>query len=492
VGPTQSAVVNDTPAAESDAPPPAGPGVGGAAGTPPRARLRRTATVLVALVLAGSTGTAVTLTLPGDQPAPITTRVAITAPVRVLGPLPPTAPSVTASGLAAALGPLTSAPALGDFTGVVTDPATDTVLWDRTSATPLIPGSTTKLLTTAAALLTLDPTDRLVTRVVTGPDPGTVVLVGGGDPTLTALPAGKEGVYPDPSRLTALADAVRKAAPAPVTKVLVDTSRYGGPRLQDSWEPADVPGGFVAPIEPVMLDGGRVDPTKQDGPRVSDPALTAGRALAGLLGADTATVAEGTAAPDADVLGTVVSTPVSDLVEHTIRTSDNVLAEVLAREVAIKREGDPTFAGAAGETLAALRQAGFDTAGASMVDGSGLSTDDRIPAKLLAAVLAAAAAPAEGPRDTEFLRPIVAGLPVAGGDGTLDDRFTAASPAAAGRGVVRAKTGTLTGVSSLAGITTDADGRLLVFALMSNDVTPAVVRPKLDAIAARLSGCGCR
>jgi D-alanyl-D-alanine carboxypeptidase/D-alanyl-D-alanine-endopeptidase (penicillin-binding protein 4) len=57
---------------------------------------------------------------------------------------------------------------------------------------------------------------------------------------------------------------------------------------------------------------------------------------------------------------------------------------------------------------------------------------------------------------------------------------------------VRAKTGTLTGVSSLAGITTDADGRLLVFALMSNDVTPALVRPKLDAIAARLSGCGCR
>jgi len=152
----------------------------------------------------------------------------------------------------------------------------------------------------------------------------------------------------------------------------------------------------------------------------------------------------------------------------------------------------PMFMGAVDQTLAALSQAGFDTAGAHMVDGSGLSTDDRVPAKLLGAVLAAAAAPSEGAKDIQFLRPIVTGLPVAGGDGTLDDRFGTSSTAAAGRGVVRAKTGTLTGVSSLAGITTDADGRLLVFALMSNNVVPAVVRPELDAIAARLSRCGCR
>jgi serine-type D-Ala-D-Ala carboxypeptidase/endopeptidase (penicillin-binding protein 4) len=458
---------------------------------PPRARLRRTATALVALALAGSTGTAVGLTVPAHDRPPAATRVAIAAPIPKLGPLAATAPTATATGVGAALDPLAGGRGLGDFTGVVTDPATGSVLWDHTGATPLVPGSTAKLLTTAAALLTLEQTERLQTKVVAGPDPGTVVLVGGGDPTLTALPAGQQGVYPDPSRLTALADAVKKAAKSPVKRVLVDTSRYQGATLQSSWEPADVPGGFVAPIEPVMLDGGRADPTKQDGPRVADPALTAGRALAGLLGADTGTVAEGASTPDATVLGTVVSAPVSDLVEHTIRTSDNVLAEVLAREVAIERDGDPTFAGAASETLAALAQAGFDTTGAQLVDGSGLSTADRVPAKLLGAVLASAAAPAKDAKDTQFLRPIVTGLPVAGGDGTLDDRFGAATPAAAGRGVVRAKTGTLTGVSSLAGITTDADGRLLVFAFMSNDVIPSVVRPKLDAIAARLSRCGC-
>ena len=73
------------------------------------------------------------------------------------------------------------------------------------------------------------------------------MLVGGGDPTLTALPAGQDGVYPDPARLTALADAVRKARRRPVPRVLVDTSRYRGPTLQPSWDPADIAGGFRRP-----------------------------------------------------------------------------------------------------------------------------------------------------------------------------------------------------------------------------------------------------
>ena len=460
----------------------------------PRRGVRRTATVLVALALAGSTGTATALTVPAltrpDTPAPAP--VVIVAPVPVLGPLAGTAPSATTAGVGAVLDPLASARGLGEFTGSVTDPATGTLLWSRAAGTPLVPGSTVKLLTSAATLLTLDPTERLVTRVVAGPEPGTVVLVGGGDPTLTALPAEKVGVYPDPARLTALADAVRKAVPVPVRRVLVDTSRYRGPTMQATWDPVDVDGGFVTPIEPLMLDGGRKDPAEPDGARVFDPALTAGRALAGLLGADARSVAEGTAAPGATVLGKVASAPVSDLVEHTIRTSDNVLAEMLAREVAIERKAEPSFEGAAAQTLLALSQAGFDTAGAELVDGSGLSTADRVPAQLLGAVLAEAAAPAQGARDTQFLRPIVTGLPVAGGDGTLVDRFANGSPSASGRGVVRAKTGTLTGVSSLAGIVTDADGRLLVFALMSNGVNPGLVRPKLDAIAAQLGRCGCR
>jgi D-alanyl-D-alanine carboxypeptidase/D-alanyl-D-alanine-endopeptidase (penicillin-binding protein 4) len=81
---------------------------------------------------------------------------------------------------------------------------------------------------------------------------------------------------------------------------------------------------------------------------------------------------------------------------------------------------------------------------------------------------------------------------VAGGDGTLEDRFAPGGDASVGRGVVRAKTGTLTAASSLAGVVVDADQRLLVFAFMSNGALPLRTRPKLDDLAAELSRCGCR
>jgi D-alanyl-D-alanine carboxypeptidase/D-alanyl-D-alanine-endopeptidase (penicillin-binding protein 4) len=218
--------------------------------------------------------------------------------------------------------------------------------------------------------------------------------------------------------------------------------------------------------------------------------MTAGRALADKLGVGD--VEKGTAAQGATGIAAVGSAPVSELAEHALRTSDNVLAEVLAREVAVARGAEPSYGGAAQSVLAALRQAGIDTSGAEMVDGSGLSTRNQVPARLLGEILAAAAAPAKGPLDTQFLRPILTGLPVAGGVGTLDDRYAREGKAAAGRGVVRAKTGSLTGVSSLAGVVTDSDGRLLVFALMSNGASPGVVRPLHDAMAAELSRCGCR
>ncbi|MGH3565172.1 MAG: D-alanyl-D-alanine carboxypeptidase/D-alanyl-D-alanine endopeptidase [Pseudonocardia sp.] len=461
--------------------------------------LRRSLIVMSVLVVAAGSGVVISLTAPAlagnlglvaSQPV-----VAPPGPDLVLVPLQADAPVPTSVGLDSMLDPLTTADALGRFTGVVLDPAASTVstaLWERSPDRALVPGSTGKLLTAAAALLTLDSTDRLTTRVAPGPEPGTVVLVGGGDPTLTALPAGTDSVYPQPARLSELAAEVRAATAGPIKRVLIDTSRYEGRTLAPGWDPADVADGFVAPIEPLMLDGGRVDPTLQDGSRITDPALAAGRALAEMLGTDPDKVAEGTAIPDAKSLGIVSSATVGELVEHVMRSSDNVLAEALAREVARVRDGETSFTGAAAQTVAALTQAGFDTTGVVLVDGSGLSNQDRVPARLLGAVLAAAAAPALGERDTQFLRPIITGLPVAGGEGTLDERFAVDTASAAGRGAVRAKTGTLTGVSSLAGVTIDADGRLLVFALMSNGASPTVVRPRMDAMVAALSRCGCR
>ncbi|MEJ2861079.1 D-alanyl-D-alanine carboxypeptidase/D-alanyl-D-alanine endopeptidase [Actinomycetospora flava] len=425
-----------------------------------------------------------------DPPDPTTPRLRLAA-------VGADAPAPTPAGLATALD--ARAAALGDLTGAVLDPATGTALWSRRPDDPQVPASVTKLLTSAAALLRLDPTMRLTTSVVAGPTPDTIVLVGGGDPTLSSLPAGRQTVYPDAARLDDLVAAVNasRAGQPPVTRVLVDVSHYengGGNGVAAGWDPTDVASGFVAPIVPVMLDGGRSDPTLLDVPRTATPASDAARELGARLtrGGAAPTVAVGTAPPNAAVLGQVQSPPVTELVRTALQNSDNVLAEALGREVA-RAVGEPTtFEGAARAVIRVLGEAQIDTDGVVLSDTSGLSVNDRVPANALSGVLAPAAAPTGADPRTAALRPLLDGLPVAGGGGTLAERYVPGTPSADGRGWVRAKTGTLTAANALAGVVDTADGRTLVFSFMSNGVDQGTARPRLDALAAALHDCGCR
>ncbi|MFZ0875918.1 MAG: D-alanyl-D-alanine carboxypeptidase/D-alanyl-D-alanine-endopeptidase [Pseudonocardiaceae bacterium] len=465
----------------------------------PDHRGKRVAVVVAVLLLAVVAGLGVGLGVTALGATGLVNPVAGTVPppppVVVHPALRPAAadgPAPTPTGIGAVLDPLIAAGGLGTLSGQVVDPATGTVLWQHDPTAALMPGSTAKLLTASAALLTLDHQARLRTTVLAGAEPGTVVLVGGGDPTLSAAGPGTATGYPGAARLDDLVDQVRTHGP--VRRVLVDVSRYVGDALAPGWFPADVAGGYIAPIEPIMLDGGREDPSQDVSPRAAKPATAAAAELARRLGADPDTVTVGYAPPGAAVLGEVSSPPVQDLVATALTESDNVLAEVLAREVAHTIGAQPSFAGASQAVLTVLSQHGFDVSGATMVDGSGLSVNDAVPATLLTELLGSAAAPdshadASDQQRTVALRPILVGLPVAGGSGTLADRYH--GPAAAGRGWVRAKTGTLTGVNSLAGTVLDSDGRMLVFALLSNGPNPVSVRPRLDALAARLRSCGC-
>ncbi|HJT03334.1 MAG TPA: D-alanyl-D-alanine carboxypeptidase [Pseudonocardiaceae bacterium] len=486
---------------------------------------KRVAVVAAVLLIAVATGlgvgfgvTALTQRLAEVSAMTAVSGVAPPPPVvphPALRPVAADGPAPTPTGVGAVLDPLVATGGLGTLSGQVVDPATGAVLWQRHPTDALVPGSTAKLLTTSAALLALDHQQRFHTTVLAGPDPGTVVLRGGGDPTLSGAAQGTETGYPGAARLDDLVSQVRAAAPGPIRRVLVDVSRYTGDALAPGWLPSDVAGGYIAPIEPVMLDGGRADPLQDISPRAAKPATAAAAELARRLGADPDTVALGAAEPGAAVLGDVSSPPVQDLVATALRQSDNVLAETLAREVARKIGAQPSFAGASQAVLTVLAHHGFNVSGATLVDGSGLSTSDAVPATLLTALLGAAAAPDQpaalggnqttaGNRTTAgragttdgvnqptnaALRPLLVGLPVAGGSGTLADRYH--GPSAAGRGWVRAKTGTLTGVNSLAGTVLDTDGRMLVFALLSNGPNPASVRPRLDALAAELRSCGC-
>jgi len=182
---------------------------------------------------------------------------------------------------------------------------------------------------------------------------------------------------------------------------------------------------------------------------------------------------------------------VSQLVDNMLDHSENTLGDILAHEVAIKAGEEPSFDGASKAVLDVLRQNNFDVDGVVLRDGSGMSTENKVSAKLLAQILAVAAAPDGKDPRTGKLRPLLGGLPVAGGSGTLADRYDEGT-ATEGRGWVRAKTGSLTGVNSLAGIVLDKDNRPLVFAFLTTGTTAATARPALDTVSAALRGCGCQ
>jgi D-alanyl-D-alanine carboxypeptidase/D-alanyl-D-alanine-endopeptidase (penicillin-binding protein 4) len=414
---------------------------------------------------------------------------AVTAKPGVV-PVADSAATPTKSGLAAALAAVVADPNLGKLGGRVTDAMTGEELWSQFDDLLLQPASTNKTLTSAAALLALDREARVTTRVVAADQPGTsgvIVLVGGGDPTLSGAAPGQDTWYHGAARLSDLADQVRRSGVTP-TAVQVDTSLFSGPTFAPGWDPADIEGGDIAPIESVMLDAGRIQPATDESRRSVTPALDAGRALATALGVDPqqVTVTGHSVGSGARQLAAVQSAPLIDRLNEMMNVSDNVMAECIAREVAASMQRPLSFAGAVDAVTNRLSTAHIDTGSAILRDSSGLSVEDRLTAKILDSVVQAAAGSGQ-----PALRPLLDLLPIAGGSGTLSDRFIDGTPAGSGpAGWLRAKTGSLTAINALAGVVTDRSGRVLSFALISNDAGMSG-RTAIDAVAATLWSCGC-
>ncbi|MFE1902799.1 D-alanyl-D-alanine carboxypeptidase/D-alanyl-D-alanine-endopeptidase [Streptomyces gardneri] len=405
-------------------------------------------------------------------------------------------PAARPADLAATLVPLLADPGLGPLrTASVVDTATGTQLYGEGAGTPMTPASTVKIATVAAALSALGPDHRIPTTVTASADGRTVTLTGGGDPTL------------DPARLERLAaDTARalKTRGHASVRLAYDTSLYEGPELHPIG-----PNENLAPVTALMTREGRLD-TSGSGPapRTADPAGDTATAFAALLTdagikitgapvkatkategtgrsakatAEAATPGAGPA-PKAAPLARTYSAPLADLAERTLTLSDNDLAEALARQTALAHDLPASFEGAGRAVQDELAGLDLPLTGARFADGSGLDRRDRVSAALLTALLTRAADPAH-----PTLRPVLTGLPVGGFTGTLAGRFDTA-PATAGAGLVRAKTGTLTGVNTLAGTVVTADGRLLAFAFLAGrTLSPYEAQPALDRLSAALA-----
>ena len=350
-----------------------------------------------------------------------------------------------------------------------------------------MPASTMKLLTATAALEVLGADRTFATRVVAD-GRGRIVLVGGGDPFLAGKQPTEGTVARDASlqTLARLTAASLKERGVGTVRLGYDTSLFTGPAVNPHWPKDYIPDDVVTPITALWADEG-LDPDGSG--RVADPPATAAATFAGFLRRDgirvSPTVGEATARPLAREVARVTSIPVSGIVERVLQFSDNEGAEVLAHQVGLEVVGDASYDGGVRGVTRTIEALGVDLSDATIQDGSGLSRHDRLDAGTLVRVLQIASSPAH-----PELRSVVTGLPVAAYDGSLSFRYLDS----AGRGLVRAKTGTLTGTSALSGVTTDARGRALVFAFVSNHVkVPETLdtRAALERLTTALATCRC-
>ena len=457
---------------------------------------------LVVVLAAGGYATAdaydvvpgvVTLAEPPADPLPFPSAPGAVEPgdvTRALGDLDPQAPLPDPAQVQPLVDALAADPRIGPGLGVtVVDQLTGEVVASREAGTGRTPASTAKVLTGVAALTALDPDGTLPTRVLRVDD-GTIALVGGGDMMLAAG-SGDPGAVVGHAGMADLATAVASALQQQGTtsvRLVVDDSLFSGPATSPGWDPTYLRDGYAAPVTSVAVDIARLNDDFY-APRAADPSLAAGEVLAQRL-AEVGITVEGrptrVSGATGTELGRVESAPLVDVVHYVLETSDNVITEVVSRLVAIEAGLPGSFDGGTQAVLRQVGTLGVDVEGARLVDASGLAAGSSLPPALLAEVVRLST----DPRHPE-LRDVVRGMPVAGLSGTLADRFTRSDA----RGLVRAKTGSLPNVTSLAGTVVDAQRRQLVFVVMA-DATPEggqwAPRQAIDGFVAALAACGCR
>jgi serine-type D-Ala-D-Ala carboxypeptidase/endopeptidase (penicillin-binding protein 4) len=343
------------------------------------------------------------------------------------------------------------------------------VLFSRRPTLPLIPASNLKLLTVAAALDRMGPDAKLVTDVradhpaAGGTVNGNLYLVGGGDPLLrtadyVASLRYHEEIY---SHLDRLAQQVHAAGVTHVAGGVVgDESRYDTQRSIPTWKPSYAATGEVGPLSALEVNDG-FDTFRPNDVAAAQPAVQAARVFTDLLRQRGVAVdgapAQGRTPAAAAPITSLSSPPLADTLAEVLRQSGNNGAELITKELGRRFGGAPTTAAGMAVIRGDLQASGLPVDQLTMLDGSGLDRGDRATCQLVIDALTRRGLQSD----------LVKGLPVAGRSGTLEKRFIG-TPAA---GRLRAKTGSLTGVTALSGVVDPAPGSSdsgLAFALILN------------------------
>ena len=332
---------------------------------------------------------------------------------------------------------------------------------------PLAPASNEKLFTAMSALAVLGGDARLTTQVRLT-DVGNLVVVGGGDATVTAA---------GPHSLAALAAQIHAGGVTAVSgALLVDESHHDGARRASGWQDWQIPT-YTGPLSALMVDDNR---WRGDAAYLADPAIGNADRLRDSLAAIGVTIAGPTRYADpAEAIGrpvaSLASPTIAELARTLLTTSDNQIADLMMKNVGRAANGVGSMEAGATAGTAALASLCVPLTGTAD-DGSGLSRADQRSTREWRTLLQAA-------RGASWFHVVHDGLPVAGRTGTLAGRFRGT----AAEGNVRAKTGTIIGGSALSGYGTTLLGRPFVFSVVVNGPGTERSAPAIDAFITALA-----
>lgn len=404
---------------------------------------------------------------------------------------------------------------------IVLDARTGDVLYAHNARMALVPASTLKVIVAGTALADLGPDFRFATSLATdgqvaaGVVSGDLYLVGGGDPLLQS-----DQLRGAVHRLKALG--VREIDGS----IMADGSLYGPDQVNPTWDPNDLEYGWAAPPSALTMDGGSVQftitPDASGGLArvIAEPAAAAGRIVGNVetvssdadntlridplpdgsgyqvsgaipYGAPqqywraiahpteiaaqvlrslivqagirvTGPATSGQTPSSATPLWSVQSAPLTSIIQQMAFNSDNHIAEQLLREVGAREFGQGTLVNGIKAEHAYLSTIGADQSGLRLIDGSGLSADDRVTATALAAVLRDLL---KG-RDAKSMTLL---FPRVGLDGTVSARYDMPADVA---GRVRGKDGYIGnggGASGLAGYVITTHHGVAIYAFLADD-----------------------
>ena len=382
----------------------------------------------------------------------------------------------------------------------IRDNTDGTILFESNAQNSMLPASLTKLYTAASTAITLDPDARFVTKVKYLNN--NVYLVGGADPQL--------GTESNPTQAD-LADLAKETAQKLKefnvfeVNVFIDDAILGPLQRPADWEDTYFQSSEIHLISALNID----DPSAPAKAPV-DPSITTGQKFAFYLIKNNikvnGLVSRKNAPKDAFELSTQYSKSVSQLIEDTLMISNNQDAEILARVTSLVSENDPSTKAATELVLKDVELLGISSVDNAITDASGLSRSNKIsPSDLSEIIYKSIKNPVitkvnKGETSKFMITPILpitpdpwsvfTGLPTGHGLGTMKKRFDENN--SAGRGVVRAKTGSLNRVITLAGTITTKDNVFLSFAILVNRVEePENVREAIDNLLNELAECNC-